>query len=46
MHEAFALGWEELEPNANAEKRNDGAMAGTNVWPERPEGFREAMLQY
>ncbi|OAX38440.1 Clavaminate synthase-like protein [Rhizopogon vinicolor AM-OR11-026] len=45
-HEGFEFSWEELVPNANDEKRHDGAMAGANVWPERPEGYREAMLKY
>ncbi|OJA18268.1 hypothetical protein AZE42_04988 [Rhizopogon vesiculosus] len=38
MHEGFDINWEELEA--------DGVMAGTNVWPEHPDGFREAMLTY
>ncbi|OAX38439.1 Clavaminate synthase-like protein [Rhizopogon vinicolor AM-OR11-026] len=38
MHEGFDIGWEELE--------TDGVLAGANVWPERPDGFREAMLIY
>lgn len=47
LHEAFQIGWEELEAKAHDEKRaNDGAMAGANVWPERPEMYREGMLKY
>ncbi|KAG1884106.1 hypothetical protein F4604DRAFT_1735026 [Suillus subluteus] len=47
LHEAFQIGWEELEAKTHDEKRaNDGAMAGANVWPERPEGYREGMLKY
>jgi hypothetical protein len=46
MHEGFEIGWEALVAGPNDEKRKDGAMAGANVWPERPEGYREAMLKY
>ncbi|KAI6149146.1 hypothetical protein BKA82DRAFT_4329117 [Pisolithus tinctorius] len=47
LHEGFAIGWEELMPKENDEKRvNDGAMAGANVWPLEPAGFREACLNY
>ena len=46
-HEGFEVGWEELIPKENDEKRaNDGAMAGANVWPSEPAGFREACLDY
>ncbi|KIO08171.1 hypothetical protein M404DRAFT_997100 [Pisolithus tinctorius Marx 270] len=47
LHEGFAIGWEELMLKENDEKRvNDGAMAGANVWPLEPAGFREACLNY
>ncbi|KIO10380.1 hypothetical protein M404DRAFT_995565 [Pisolithus tinctorius Marx 270] len=47
LHEGFTIGWEELMPKENNEKRvNDGAMAGANVWPLEPAGFREACLNY
>ncbi|KAI6107662.1 hypothetical protein EDD16DRAFT_89984 [Pisolithus croceorrhizus] len=47
FHEGFAISWEELVPKENDEKRaNDGAMAGTNVWPSEPAEFREACLNY
>ncbi|KAI5988244.1 hypothetical protein F5J12DRAFT_530309 [Pisolithus orientalis] len=47
LHEGFIFGWEELVPKENDEKRtNDGAMAGANVWPSEPSGFREACLNY
>ncbi|KAH7885002.1 hypothetical protein F5I97DRAFT_1928422 [Phlebopus sp. FC_14] len=47
LHEGFEIGWEELEAKANDEKRaNDGAMAGGNMWPQEPAGFREAVLNY
>lgn len=47
FHEAFEIGWEELVPKEHDEKRvNDGAMAGANVWPSEPAGFREACLNY
>ena len=46
-HEGFEAGWEELIPKENDKKRaNDGAMAGANVWPSEPAGFREAYLNY
>ncbi|KIO02516.1 hypothetical protein M404DRAFT_956974 [Pisolithus tinctorius Marx 270] len=47
LHEGFTIGWEELMPKENDEKQvNDGAMAGANVWPLEPAGFREACLNY
>ncbi|KAI6140639.1 hypothetical protein BKA82DRAFT_4172544 [Pisolithus tinctorius] len=47
LHEGFEMGWEELVPKENDKKRaNDGAMAGANVWPSEPAGFREACLNY
>ncbi|KAI6140637.1 hypothetical protein BKA82DRAFT_4210903 [Pisolithus tinctorius] len=47
LHEGFLFGWEELVPAENDDKRaNDGAMAGANVWPSEPAGFREACLNY
>ena len=47
MHEGFEFGWEEIVARQNDEKRaNDGAMAGANIWPSEPEGFREAALTY
>lgn len=47
LHEGFEFGWEELVPKANDEKRaNDGVMAGANIWPSDPPGFREAELIY
>ncbi|KAA1476839.1 2OG-Fe-II oxygenase, partial [Dentipellis sp. KUC8613] len=46
LHEGFDLGWETID--ANTVKRNDGAMAGENVWPKEAElpGFRKAALNY
>ncbi|KAF9234877.1 2OG-Fe(II) oxygenase [Melanogaster broomeanus] len=48
FHEGFEIGWEELEAKAIDEKRaNDGAMAGSNVWPSDDcPGFRDACLEY
>lgn len=47
MHEGFEIGWEEMVPKVNDEKRvNDGAMAGANVWPGDLPGFREDVLTY
>ncbi|KAK1227333.1 hypothetical protein PQX77_009655 [Marasmius sp. AFHP31] len=49
LHESFDLGWEELASHTqNAPKtgsRDDGAMSGSNVWPELA-GFRETVLTY
>ena len=47
MHEGFELGWEEMVPKVNDEKRaHDGVMAGANVWPADLPGFRKAVLTY
>ncbi|KIN99741.1 hypothetical protein M404DRAFT_782075 [Pisolithus tinctorius Marx 270] len=47
LHEGFEIGWEEILPKENDEKRaNDGAMSGANVWPLEPTRFREACLTY
>lgn len=47
MHEGFEIGWEEIVPKLNDQKRaNDGAMAGGNVWPDNLPGFREDVLSY
>ena len=46
MHEGFEFGWEPLEMKGYAGEQADGVMAGANVWPKEPEGFREAVLKY
>ncbi|KZT69604.1 Clavaminate synthase-like protein [Daedalea quercina L-15889] len=46
MHEGFEFGWEELEANGYQGAEKDGAMAGANVWPREPAGFRDAALAY
>ncbi|KIM69928.1 hypothetical protein SCLCIDRAFT_18948 [Scleroderma citrinum Foug A] len=47
LHEGFRIGWEELIPKENGEKRaNGGPMVEANVWPSEPTGFREAYLNY
>ncbi|KAJ3011863.1 hypothetical protein NUW54_g2042 [Trametes sanguinea] len=48
LHEGFEFGWEELHAREYDEKRahDDGVMAGANVWPSEPAGFREATLGY
>ncbi|KAF9231845.1 2OG-Fe(II) oxygenase [Melanogaster broomeanus] len=48
FHEAFEIGWEELDAKAIDEKKaNDGAMAGGNIWPSDDcPGFRDACLEY
>jgi len=52
VHEGFDLGWEP-HPSASANKgdtsrsaRNDGTMAGANIWPDNLPGFRETVLDY
>ncbi|KAI0274309.1 2OG-Fe-II oxygenase [Russula aff. rugulosa BPL654] len=48
MHEGFEFGWEasdEAPGSLTANRSNDGAMAGANIWPDVP-GFREALLRY
>ena len=47
MHEGFEIGWEELDVGSEDPKRaSDGVMAGANVWPDEPQSFRAAALQY
>ncbi|KAF9533183.1 hypothetical protein CPB83DRAFT_758302 [Crepidotus variabilis] len=50
LHEGFDLGWETpLNGNTSdvgSVPRKDGAMAGENVWPKNPAGFKEAVLEY
>ncbi|OSX57200.1 hypothetical protein POSPLADRAFT_1050243 [Postia placenta MAD-698-R-SB12] len=47
MHEGFEFSWEDLNRSESVEERTqDGAMAGANVWPKHPPGFREAALTY
>ena len=47
LHEGFDIGW---EPSAStgleALVRDDGAMAGENVWPRGLPDFRERVLDY
>jgi len=45
LHEGFDLGWEELVPSSKR-GRNDGVMAGNNVWPVGIPGFRNSVLSY
>ncbi|PPR04096.1 hypothetical protein CVT24_010669 [Panaeolus cyanescens] len=48
LHEGFDLGWEPANEEADAPQypREDGAMTGSNVWPQNMPGFREATLDY
>jgi isopenicillin N synthase-like dioxygenase len=49
MHEGFEFGLEALEVAGvrDVDRTKElGAMEGGNVWPQRPEGFREACLGY
>ncbi|VDB90073.1 unnamed protein product [Peniophora sp. CBMAI 1063] len=45
MHEGFEFGYEDLNGSGHVPEK-DSAMAGANVWPESPAGFREALLDY
>ncbi len=49
LHEGFDLGWEpEVDVGDSRAKtllRDDGAMAGENVWPDLP-GFKRTVLDY
>jgi len=51
LQEGFEFGWEDpsfsssiIEEDKDQEKH--GAMAGANVWPSEPPGFRDAVLKY
>ncbi|KAF8882032.1 hypothetical protein CPB84DRAFT_1686870 [Gymnopilus junonius] len=49
LHEGFDVGWEPpigLIDSPEANSREDGAMAGENVWPQCLPGYREAVLKY
>ncbi|KDR82437.1 hypothetical protein GALMADRAFT_823330 [Galerina marginata CBS 339.88] len=47
LHEGFDLGWEpKLADSSQGTPREDGAMAGENVWPRDLPGFRGATLEY
>ena len=47
LHEGFDIGWEPEEgSSAPTVERNDGAMAGENVWPDDVPGFKSTVLAY
>ncbi|KAH9922954.1 uncharacterized protein B0H18DRAFT_1016332 [Fomitopsis serialis] len=47
VQEGFQFSWEALEADDyDGRRAKDGAMAGANVWPREPPGFREAALAY
>ncbi|KAH7909683.1 hypothetical protein BJ138DRAFT_1114780 [Hygrophoropsis aurantiaca] len=54
LHEGFRVGWERLDStpqtlassDTDSKRANDGVMAGGNLWPDEPAGFRESMLGY
>lgn len=48
LHEGFDLGWEEPVTGAVRSSKEDGSMAGVNVWPDEAvhPGFRQAVLEY
>ncbi|KAL4069974.1 hypothetical protein V8B97DRAFT_569991 [Scleroderma yunnanense] len=46
LHEGFDIGWEPEMAACACEIPSDGAMSGTNVWPENLPGFREDVLAY
>lgn len=45
LHEGFDIGWEAAD---GASRDDDGAMTGTNVWPDSSTlpNFREDVLEY
>ncbi|KAE9396277.1 Clavaminate synthase-like protein [Gymnopus androsaceus JB14] len=43
LHEGFDIGYE--DPSGSSSERDDGAMSGTNVWPDLT-GFKEPVLSY
>ncbi|KAN0130621.1 hypothetical protein V8E53_011514 [Lactarius tabidus] len=48
LHEGFDLGWEEPGTGAVRPSKEDGSMAGENIWPDDTllPGFRQAVLGY
>lgn len=47
LHEGFDIGWEPEEGSqSSAAVRDDGAMAGENVWPEGMPRFKASVLAY
>jgi len=48
LHEGFDLGWEDPGSGTVRSSKDDGSMAGENVWPDEAPlpGFRRAVLEY
>ncbi|KAG2069026.1 Clavaminate synthase-like protein [Suillus decipiens] len=47
LHEGFRIGWEEKSGHPVIQNASsDGVMAGANVWPDTPEDFRTACMDY
>lgn len=47
LMEGFEFGYESIDQTGEVIDRvHEGAMAGANVWPVKPPGFRKAALQY
>ena len=51
LHEGFDIGWEPELPHISTTPSDrsesvDHHMAGSNVWPAGPPGFKEAVLTY
>ncbi|KAG1884105.1 hypothetical protein F4604DRAFT_1735002 [Suillus subluteus] len=47
LHEGFRIGWEEKSGDPMVQNASrDGVMSGANVWPDRPEDFRTACMDY
>ncbi|KAF8158476.1 hypothetical protein B0H34DRAFT_709043 [Crassisporium funariophilum] len=49
LHEGFDLGWEprfSTTADTAPPMRDDGAMAGANLWPHGMPGFKESVLDY
>ncbi|KAH9066131.1 2OG-Fe-II oxygenase [Lactarius deliciosus] len=48
VHEGFDLGWEDPDTDIVRSSKEDGPMAGENIWPDDAllPGFRQAVLEY
>ncbi|THH30575.1 hypothetical protein EUX98_g3617 [Antrodiella citrinella] len=47
LHEGFDIGWEARDAGEwTGLREGDGAMSGSNVWPEGLDGFRDTVLEY
>lgn len=47
LYEGFVIGWEELVPTEDDDKKaDDKPTTIENLWPSEPVGFREALVNY